>query len=99
MTQVNDKILKLERGSLWKLLFYHDLNKATYFEKKEDAMKCNEEGRYSSLHTINSAYKIQNKYEFLLEYPELNKSNQWKQSLNPFRQYLNSENNATGYEE
>ena len=96
---VEGKILKLERNSLWKLLFYHDLNKATYFNNKTDAYECNEEGRYSKLKTLKNIDKIKGKFEFLLEYPELGKSNQWKQSINPFRQHLNDGENATGYEE
>ena len=96
---VDGKILKLERDALWKLIFYHDLNKATFFDKKEDAYECNEEGRYSTLKTLNKQYKIKGKFEFLIEYPELNKSNQWRQTLNPFRQSKDQQqNNATGYE-
>ena len=99
MTKVDGKILKIEREALWKLVFYHDLNKATYFSNKEDAKECNEEGRYSTLKSISSIYKIKGKYEFLLEYPEINKSNQWRQSLNPFHQSSDGTNNATGYED
>lgn len=98
--EVEGKILKLERNALWQLVFYHDLNKATYFEKKEDAYECNEEGRYSRLNNINKLYRINGKYEFLLEYPEINKSNQWRQTLNPLHQNQSTKDvNATGYEE
>ena len=96
---VDGKILKLERDALWELIFFHDLNNATYFDKKEDAYECNEEGRYSTLKKLNKLYKIKGKYEFLIEYPELNKSNQWRQALNPLRQSKDQqESNATGYE-
>ena len=96
---VDGKLLKLERDALWQLIFYHDLNKATFFDNNKDAYECSEEGRYSTLKTLNKQYKIKGKYEFLIEYPEINKSNQWRQTLNPFHQSKDQqENNATGYE-
>ena len=97
--EVDGKFLKLERGALWSLLFYHDLNKATYFSSKSEALECNEEGKFSVLSRLSSKYKINNKYEFIIEYPELNETNQWRQSLNPLHQPHNNGDNATGYEE
>lgn len=61
------------------------------------AINCDSENMYSILHMLNDKYKINGKFEFLLEYPELGGCNRWKQSLNPLFDTDDSAQ-AVGYE-
>ena len=96
---VSGKIYKLERNSIWLLLFHHDLTIGEYFYSQEEGKRCLNYtgGKYSILYTLNKEYRINGKFEFLLEYPEINKSNQWRQSNNPLHQPLIRGQNVTGY--
>ena len=81
------------------LLFHHNTNKASLFTSKEEGMKVFDynKGKYSIIYSLNSLYKIKGKYEFLLEYPELHKSNQWRQTHNPLHEQPAGKE-ATGYD-
>ena len=68
-------------NALWILVFRHNVTFG-YFSKN-DVLKCNKPGKYSILGRIDD-FEIDNKYEFLLEYPELNGLyNRWTQTSNP----------------
>lgn len=96
---------QLPDGSYWTKIFYHHLDAGVYTQSedprtlKSDAFK--KFGRFDELNTL--AYKIDGKYEFLLEFPsELpGLYNRWKQSSNPseLTPDKNSGNSGlTGYE-
>ena len=97
---VSGKIYKLERNSIWLLLFHHDVTIGDFFYSHADALKCFNYtgGKYSIIYSLNNNYKINDKFEFLLEYPEINKSNRWRQSINPLYQSMIRGKNVTGYE-
>ena len=97
----NNDIYKVKKRALWKLLFYHDVTRSTFFNNVEEGKNWNDYkgGKYSILYQLNDNYKIRGKYEFLLEYPELSVSNHWRQSVNPLTKECDGVNNATGYEE
>jgi len=53
------------------------------FSGPTQALSVNDKYRYSILGSIGSDFKYDGKYEFLLEYPQLNGSNWWIQNKNP----------------
>ena len=79
----------------WLKIFYHYSGEGDSFKNKSEALKCNEKNKYSILNEINEIFLINNKFEFLLEYPELIGYNRWLQSSNPIFQ---QDSNALGYE-
>ena len=97
---LNGKYFKEYKEKLWLLLFYHDVEMGGFFSDFNEARQCYtyEEGKYSLLYLLNNMYRINNKYEFLLEYPKKNLSNHWRQTKNPLKQ-MRGPRYALGYEE
>lgn len=84
------------------LLVFHQNASVGLFEKPEDAIFSLREGMYSILSEIKEKWKIDQKYEFMLDYPSLGKRNIWRQSLNPIDDYEEERPNsktAVGYEQ
>ena len=65
----------------WFLIFHHSSKNSEYFDETNWLM-FNSENRYSALGTLEK-YKISGKFEFLLEYPQLEGYNRFKQTSNP----------------
>ena len=74
---------KYEFNTLWLKIFHHKSFNNKYFKNSEEALKSNTSDLYSILYKINDSFKIGNYYEFLLEYPNHNGYNRWKQIQNP----------------
>ena len=75
-------------GCEWLKVFYQKKTGNKGFDNIEDALLCNEEDRYSILSELNESLKLSNnKYEFILEYPEINLYNRWRQTNNPIDEY------------
>jgi len=70
-------------GATWLKIFYHDSSTAQYFNNYSEVLKCSSSSKFSIIGEIDAKYKFNDKYEFLLEYPELNKYNRWRQTRNP----------------
>ena len=90
----------------WLKIFHHDCTKREFFQRgSPELLNINTKNRYSLLYIINEKFKIDGKYEFLLEYPEANKHNHWRQSNNPLNETdkygdgVRSHYNASGYED
>ena len=98
---VSNKIFKLEKDSLWLLLFHHNLTKSRYFADTNEGKKIfnYDGGMYSIIYSLNNRYRINGKFEFLLEYPAEKLYNHWRQSKNPLYQKAYNMQNVTGYEE
>ena len=79
----------------WSLVFHHEYD-AGLFRSKRDALFSTKKGRFSVLGKINENFKVNGKFEFLLEYPPFSGYNQWYQTINPIHAKPNEEN---GYEE
>jgi hypothetical protein len=82
-------------------VFFHNSTGGIFFNSKEEAKFIISEKKYSLLNKISPMMKINEKYEFLLEYPT-GYSNQWRQSKTPLEeQGISTEEdyNVTGYEE
>ena len=69
-------------GCYWYLVYWHDVRTGDYW-KKEEVPHFYNINRLSVLGNINPKFKIHNKYEFLLYYPELNGYNRWRQTRSP----------------
>ena len=83
----------------WVLVFEHILDSsADYFTSVDEILSCSSKHKYSVLGKIeshHSFFRYRGKYEFKLEYPELNGYNQWSQTIFPTKAQPDTEN---GYE-
>ena len=72
--------------SLFVRVFYHstfvDHGKDSWFNNK-DIIFVNKKHKFSIIPSLIDIFKINNKYEFLLEYPEFSKTLHWRQKTNP----------------
>ena len=76
-------IEKNEFGAHWFLIFHHNVTKGGYFLKKEEAQYSRNPNRFSLLAKINDLFKINDNFEFLLLYPNLEGYLHWTQKTNP----------------
>ena len=67
----------------WLLLFHHDSSQGDYFHDYSEIEYLNTKNKFSILGFINKNFQINGAYEFLLEYPNLNGYNLWKQTKFP----------------
>ena len=74
---------KTFQNSFWMKIFDHNSTDNTYFSNLTHSLYSLDSKLYSLLNKIDDSYKINNKFEFLLEYPELNGFNWWRQSIFP----------------
>ena len=67
----------------WKLIYFHDilLGGSDSLFNVETALQIDTEDRYSIIGTITERYKTNGYYEYLLEYPERNGYNRWRQTI------------------
>ena len=63
--------LKQEFGKNWLKIFYHNCNNDEWFTDLKDFYHINEATRFSILELITSDFKFEERYEFLLQYPEV----------------------------
>ena len=86
---VNKTIGKYEfrsfQGAQWLKVFYHRPgDECVIFENEDQFMSINEKQRYSIYGELNEDFKINGKYEFLIDYPDISKFNWWRQSKLPY---------------
>ena len=79
----NDLIFETKYDKRWLKIFYHDSSNKNWFTSDEELLHCNEEDKYSIFEYISPDFKINDYYEFLLEYPGLSGYNNWKQKILP----------------
>ena len=78
-------------GSLWLKVFFHNMTELDGFDSEEEVLSCNEVNKYSILNELNESLKQRNnKFEFLLEYPEKKIYSQWLQTNSPIDEEENS---------
>ncbi|EAX98829.1 hypothetical protein TVAG_409670 [Trichomonas vaginalis G3] len=86
--------------SYFQLIFYHDVRSGNYYFNKVNVKRYFGQYTYSLLSDLEaeSLYKTDNKYEFILHYPELglDEFNWWRQSLSPTIQTEDNLQNETG---
>ena len=93
---------KYFENAVWAKVFDHNVNGGnTVFNSIDEVKNCNTTNKYSRLYLLDSFKTKDGKIEFLLEYPDdvPNKYNRWKQTNNPFNEYMGSGTRpVTGYE-
>ena len=72
--------------ALWLKIFYHNMTNLEGFFTEEEALDSEKEYKYSILGIIDQFKRPSIKYEFILEYPELQTYNRWKQTNNPLNE-------------
>ena len=79
----------------WLKIFFHNSSNQTYFHNKQEALNSKSFQKFSILGEINNNFLNNNKFEFLLEYPEIIGYNRWTQVANPI---LQNDYSELGYE-
>ena len=85
-------------GSLWLKIFYHNFTGKVFFEGEDEVLQTNSYQKYSILLQLSNSSKINNLFEFILHWPDLNDYTQWKQSNNPIYEYESDETKAEGFQ-
>ena len=81
-----------EDGSFWALIFHHN---STYgYFTKNNVLNHYSTNLFSVLSNVDDSFKIDDKFEFLLKYPELQDYVQWTQTVNPI---FAKHNESNGY--
>lgn len=80
---VSGRYYQVHRKSVWMLLLWHNYTKVGPFSSKNAALNNDGEYNYSVISELTDEYKINNKFEFMIQYPEVAKDIIWKQSKNP----------------
>ena len=80
----------------WLKIFHHNASGGIYFDTVEEALYTNKPQKFSIIGLITPEFKNNDYYEFLLEYPEVEGYNNWKQKLFP-RDVSESLNMNSGY--
>ena len=101
-----DMPIKSFGGARWARIFYHNNKQGTvFFTSLAECKNIQTEDKYSRLGLLDSGdtYKINGKYEFLLEYPidAPGQYNRWRQTNAPQNEYIaraTAGGQVTGYE-
>lgn len=75
------------KSKYWLKVFYDNCTGKSYLDNEAAALFTNGKNKYSVLSQINDAFKVKGKFEFILEWPDLNRYYQWRQTLNPVNEY------------
>ena len=71
-------------GKYWLKIFYHDCSEGDWFTTERQLYYINTKNMFSIFNMIDERFKIDEYYEFLLEYPTIpNKYNNWRQKVFP----------------
>ena len=84
----------------WLKIFHHDID-VDVFHNESEAKYSLKKGKFSILGLVNDNFKIEGKFEFLLEYPDkANKQgmNRWAQNKNPLDEAETTNGKVDGYE-
>lgn len=100
---LEDMETKYFEGAEWAKVFDHNSQSGTVvFSSVAEALNTQVENKYSRLYLLDYFKNINNKYEFLLEYPDnaVGQYNRWIQNNNPCNEYIiptSSGSPAAGY--
>ena len=84
-------------GAKWLKIFYHNSGNESFFDKSNVKYKIDDPNRYSLLKLIPFIRRYDEKYEFMIEYPELKGFNRWSQTKNPLEVRSPISNKDLGY--
>ena len=71
-------------GVKWRLVYCHNCSFGYWKEDRSDVFYCNEAGKYSMFGSLHNGYRIDGRFEFLLEYTY--GFNRWQQRNNPIKE-------------
>ena len=80
------------------MVFHHNATGGHMFRNISDVLNSKTSNMYSILGEITDNMKINNKFEFLLEYHGYQGYNRWRQALNPMVEFEVNMSTADGYE-
>ena len=89
---------KYQYECTWLKIFYHKSTGGVFFKNFSQSMFSLDPNLYSIFSFLDDRFKINGKFEFLLEYPELSGYNRWRQALLPWNNDEITGNAAEGYE-
>ena len=79
---------RIYRKSTFLKIFFQNISNGIAFTDENEAKLCDLDNRFSILGKINDLFKLKNnKFEFILEYPEKKTYNRWQQSIFPLDEY------------
>ena len=87
------------QGNLWLKVFYHSYENKALFAGEEEAKYTISNDKYSIFANITDAFKVDNKFEFIIHYPDDNVSFRWFQNKNPIDELETSSTTASGFED
>ena len=87
------------KGNLWLKVFFHSYKNKALFSGPDEAKYTISEDKYSIFVNITDDFKINNKFEFIIYYPEDNVYFRWVQNNNPINELENSSTKASGFED
>lgn len=85
-------VITRDDNTKWVPLVLHNINGGNqYYSTVAEALHCDTDGKISNLYLFQQTHDIFKDslgyYEFILEYPELNNYQRWKQTSNPVTTY------------
>lgn len=95
---LEDMEVKYFEGAEWAKIFEHNSKAGTVvFSSVAQCLNVQDENRYSRMYLLDNFKNINNKYEFLLEYPDDREGqyNRWIQNLNPCNEYITPTSSGT----
>lgn len=90
--------VKYFEGAEWAKIFEHNNHAGTVlFTSVDEALHSETPDKYSRFYLLDYFKNINNKYEFLLQYPDnyTDKYNRWIQNLNPCNEYITPTSSGT----
>ena len=85
-SKIQNFTYRYKYNAWWLLAVYHDSSQGDYFslnDNERNPLWCDKPNLYSIMGEINDRFKIDGKYEFLLEYPSRQGFNRWRQTFSP----------------
>ena len=83
-------------NQLYLLLFYHDTTISKFWDYGQTT-SFESESRYSILSSLDDTFKINEKFEFLLEYPKFPHI-KWRQTNNPLKEVAGPDEKVEGFD-
>ena len=87
------------QGDLWLKVFYHSYQNKALFSGPDEAKYTISKDKFSIFANLTDDFKIDNKFEFIIYYPENNVYFRWVQNKNPNDELETSDRKAPGFED
>ena len=94
-----NRTFMIKDNILWLKVFYHNTTFGDYFSSLDEALDSHTAQKFSILGTIDDSFRVNGKFEFLLEIPGKHGYNRWRQIINPKDTTSATDGEANEYEE